>query len=781
MPEVKQILNLISSSRSFKFLLLVSLVSSTLVLEGQDCALSIRGSVKDASTDKAISFATVFINELGIGAASDSDGKFNFSAICPGSYHIKLSHIGCSPIELHLDLNKDTNLVILMNHSEHSLNHFTVEAEHHEQHREALSSKQLTDKQEALLAEQLEALSGVYKIGNGSSMSQPLVHGHFGNRLLVLNQGIPHASQNWGIDHATEIDPLNAEYLEVVKGASNIEFQGSSLGSVVSVKAPKIEASDHLHGKLLYFFESNGLGNGLGLTLNHKRNKFAWQINASGKKRGDQSAPNYYLNNTGFQQANASLRMEYQISKKLDVSAFASSFNSEQGILRGAHIGNLSDLSQAYSRETPFFTEQEFSYKIEAPRQEVGHHMLRLNLNFVQNLQSNWELSYAYQVNNRREFDVRRSGRVDLPALSLAHNSNFLELKHKRTLSDRLFLKFGIQNNVKQNTNNPETGILPLIPDYIQYVTGVFVKLQAEWLKTGQLGLGARVDRDDRRVASISQSLPREIIRNNEVHLNGNSLLDLGSSLTKWLDWNLSLGYASRAPGINELYSNGLHQGVGGIELGNSSLSLEEALKANLLFEIRTSAKWRAELLTYYQNIQNYIFLAPSLEERLTIRGAFPVFEYQQTRAEIYGSDFSISYDFIKNWNLLGRCSALRGRDISADTPLLWMPPWRMNGQVKYVIPSFNKFRNIEFRFDYRYQFSQTNLRADQDFYPVPEAYQLFGFRLQWEQSLFKKNLACGIEVNNLLNTEYRDYLNRLRYFADEPGRNVVLRLNYKF
>jgi iron complex outermembrane receptor protein len=40
---------------------------------------------------------------------------------------------------------------------------------------------------------------------------------------------------------------------------------------------------------------------------------------------------------------------------------------------------------------------------------------------------------------------------------------------------------------------------------------------------------------------------------------------------------------------------------------------------------------------------------------------------------------------------------------------------------------------------------------------------------------------TLGLNVSNALNTTYRDYLNRLRYYADDPGRNVMLRLKYEF
>ena len=37
------------------------------------------------------------------------------------------------------------------------------------------------------------------------------------------------------------------------------------------------------------------------------------------------------------------------------------------------------------------------------------------------------------------------------------------------------------------------------------------------------------------------------------------------------------------------------------------------------------------------------------------------------------------------------------------------------------------------------------------------------------------------LSVENVLNTAYRDYLSRFRYFSDHPGRNVVVRLRVPF
>ena len=62
-----------------------------------------------------------------------------------------------------------------------------------------------------------------------------------------------------------------------------------------------------------------------------------------------------------------------------------------------------------------------------------------------------------------------------------------------------------------------------------------------------------------------------------------------------------------------------------------------------------------------------------------------------------------------------------------------------------------------------------------------PDDYFLIGLQVgtnfEWQES----SLKVSLRAENLMNTTYRDYLNRLRYFADENGINVSLNLNYRF
>ena len=62
----------------------------------------------------------------------------------------------------------------------------------------------------------------------------------------------------------------------------------------------------------------------------------------------------------------------------------------------------------------------------------------------------------------------------------------------------------------------------------------------------------------------------------------------------------------------------------------------------------------------------------------------------------------------------------------------------------------------------------------------APKAYNLTHFEAQFEPKIIKNiKTTINLSVSNVLNTSYRDYLNRQRFFADEMGRNF--RIQFKF
>jgi len=771
------------------FIIIILCSTAVLKTNGQQCNITVQGIVNDEGSGLPLSFVNVYFQENLRGARTKDDGSFSIDSICPGEYHLLLSHIGCEAVKLHIDLTQDTTLNINLSHTSTSIGHVVIKETKKNPNNESsfsLSRKTIEDNANLNLSGLLENESGVHLIKNGSGISKPVVQGLYGNRLMILNNGIPQSGQQWGNDHSPEIDPFSADRIRVIKGVSAIEYGGGNLGNVILIEPKRIQKEPHLHGQVNYAFENNGRGHSLNGRLAKYSPALAWRINSTFKKYGDRKTPDYFLNNTGVQEGNLSLQLEKTINDRLFCKFYASTFNTRLGILRGSQIGNLTDLEIALGSSIPFYTESNFSYGLDAPKQEVGHHLAKLSAQYFIDENQTIEAAIAGQLNNRKEFDIRRSGRTEIASLSLQQFTFNTEFIYSKKLKSDWAFKVGNQNVTTDNTNDPGTGILPLIPDYISFKSGLFTTL-GKSTKMGQYNFGLRYDFEQQNVVTISQSIPREIIRYNNTFHNVSALASAKFSTSKTTSISLSSGFAMRNPAINELYSAGLHQGVSGIEEGSSDLLTERALKNTLELNWIPSTKFSINILAYHQYFQNYIFLNPQDEIRLTIRGAFPVFKYEQTNASIYGLDISSQFTLNRSLYGIAKLSLLQGNDISNDIPLVFMPPNSLYASLNYRIDESSKIssnlslEDTEIEINNRLVLEQRHLLESQDFLPPPSTYSLIGMKLSSNLVFPSYKLRCFLKADNLLNTRYRDYLNRQRYFADAMGRSISVGINFKF
>ena len=770
------------------YLNLILYLLAILPLAGQDCAIRISGTVLDEATNLPLSYVNVFLQEPGKSTTTDEAGLFYLEAVCKGEYHILLSHIGCEAEEIQIFLDRDTSLTIILEHTAISLEDIVVEAKRNNYDNQpslSVSRQKIEENLNKTLSGLLENETGVHILKNGGGIGKPVVDGLFGNRLTILNNGIPQSGQQWGNDHSPEIDPSTADRITVLKGTNAIAYGSGNLGSVILIEPDKIDRETHLHGGVNYAYETNGRGNNVNVQLQKYSSILAWRVNGTLKKYGDRKTADYFLNNTGSQEANLSLQLEKSWNEKVFVDFYASTFNTQLGVLRGSHIGNTTDLSEALNRKIPFFTEPDFSYQLEAPKQKVFHHLAKLSAKYFKDETQSVEIIIAGQINDRKEFDVRRSGRTDIPALSLRQYTFNGDIKYRKRFSGLWSLEVGTQNVAIDNTNDPVTGIFPLIPDYFSWKSGIYSTLSKPINKL-TLDLGIRYDYENQNVVTLNMDLSQPVRRFQNNFHNFGGVLGLKYRLSKNQSMTLSTGYATRNPAINELYSMGLHQGVSGIEEGDENLEMEKSVKTTLDYKWLPSTKFSLNALAYYQNINDYIFLNPQDEIRPTIRGAFPVFKYEQTDAIIYGLDISTQFSITNSLYGLLKYSFIRGMDTSNDIPLINIPPNSLFGSLTFRTKKSMRIAKIkleqfEFELNNRFTFEQKNILEDQDFAAPPPAYNLLGIKFSTNIILPKNKIRFFTKVDNLLNVAYRDYLNRQRYFADDLGWSLTTGIHFKF
>ena len=244
--------------------------------------------------------------------------------------------------------------------------------------------------------------------------------------------------------------------------------------------------------------------------------------------------------------------------------------------------------------------------------------------------------------------------------------------------------------------------------------------------------------------------------------------------------FNINFSSAWRAPAMNELYSDGLHHGAAALEYGDPGLLQERSYQLITGFEYETP-KTYIEIGAYNNYMQNFIYLQPVLPPALTIRGAFPVFEYQQTNANIFGIDATAHYHITEPFMVETKFSMLRARDLENDVWVVMMPADKLTGKVHYIFKSFGKIENLDAGVAVVHVFKQNRTYAEADYLPAPEVYTLTSLSIGSDINCKHHAISWSLEAENLFNVAYRDYLNRFRYFADDLGRNITLRIKIPF
>lgn len=763
--------------------LLIFLLVFPFLTKGQNCTISLHGRALDEVTGSPLSFATIYLENLQKGVSADAEGYFAFDNLCPDTTHIRISHVSCEPLRQYLIIEKDTILNVYLHHHEELMDEVLVHGRHSDQSIEnsgTIDKDLISQRSNQDLSKVIEEIAGVSTLNTGSGISKPVIHGLYGNRITLLNNGVAQAGQQWGNDHAPEIDVFSADHISVIKGVGALAYPGSSLGGVVLIEPGSTSSDPHLHGNANYVFQTNGRGHTSNLELERGGLQNAIRFNGTLKKNGDHHTPNYFLRNTGKEEANASVLVEFGKTKTWQKKLFASTFNSTIGILRGAHIGNLTDLLLSFQKEIPFFTEDAFSYSIDAPRQKVHHHLVKLETESAWDGNKKITLTYAAQLDQREEFDVRRSGRSNTPSLSLRQFNQQASGLFERNFSKDLLLSAGLNLAFTDNTNQPETGILPLIPDFNRFDEEAFVILQKE---SGNIlaEVGSRLSLNQLNVVAISRDLPRRIERFDHTFSNLNFAGGLAYSPSSPFKLALNGGYVERAPAVNELYSFGLHQGVSSLEVGNMSLSKEKSFKLTTSLDMNVNQKLFLQLLAYAQNIRNYIYLKPAPEPELTIRGAFPLFNYDQTNAVLKGLDALVSLEPVEPVRLVSKLSLLKGTDRSNAIPLVFMPSNNLLNELSVSFADGEKLKNSRLSCRVKSVFEQKNYVEGLDFVPPPETYHLFEMEFHTALNTARSTFHFSVRGENLFNVSYRDYLNRQRYFSDEAGRNLTFRVQWEF
>jgi iron complex outermembrane receptor protein len=224
-----------------------------------------------------------------------------------------------------------------------------------------------------------------------------------------------------------------------------------------------------------------------------------------------------------------------------------------------------------------------------------------------------------------------------------------------------------------------------------------------------------------------------------------------------------------------------VHHGSASYEKGNPYLVPERAFNNSIHFEWK-EGKFKIQSTAYYNWINKYIFLSPQKEAVLTIRGAFPAFNYSQTNVSIAGLDGNMTYSLNKHWDFTFQAAMVKGRNITGNDYLIYMPTNKVQFFTTYYLNAKENATHSFIRTQLTHVAKQGRVPADFDYALPPDGYLRLDIEfLTHIKNKFFPDIELGIALNNATNTRYREYLNRFRYFIQEPGRNLVVRLRIPF
>ncbi|WP_256011916.1 TonB-dependent receptor [Desertivirga xinjiangensis] len=768
----------------YRVFIILTLVcfSRSLFAQQTNCRFRVEGLITDSLSKESVPGASIRISTSNRTSYTDEHGHFSLNKLCDGTIILTVNAIGYNVYERKLSVTSDLDLTLPLQRSDVKLDEVVVKGRKPVtsglNKAVTVSGKQLEQTRGGTLADALKTVPGVSTLQTGSSISKPVIQGLHSNRLLILNNGIRQEGQQWGMEHAPEIDPFVAQSVTVIKGAEGVRYGPEAIGGVILVKPSPLPKQPEIKGELNLTGSSNGAAGAISGRVEGGVSKFpglAWRLQGTAKTSGNIETADYYLENTGLRELNFSGALGYS-RKKFETDLYFSHFQTEVGIFGGSHVGSIEDLKAVIANGRPF-QEADFSYRIDAPRQDVAHSLLKLESHFHLNSNTHIDLIYGFQRNTRQEYDKRRGGRSSIPSLDLTLTTQTLDLFLESFSSAGWKQTLGVNGLLQVNNNVPGTSVIPLIPNYDTYNAGLYYITK---LSKNNYELEAGIRFDHKYQDALGYDIEQNLYGGTGEFNNFSA--SLGGVLNLPNQWALRSNLASawRPPVVSELFSNGLHHGSAAFEIGDPGLESEKSYKWITSAEHHGN-KLSLDLSIFLNRINNYIYLEPTGNFYQSIRGTFPEFYYKQADALFSGGDIGLTYRILRGLDYGLKGALVRAKNLNTDGYLPWIPSDRIENSLTYFLRADEKITGSYINVKHLYVARQNRYVESSDYMPPPPAYHLFGIQGGTELKLGKNTLVLNASVDNLFNTLYKEYMNRFKYYSHDQGRNITIRTIFKF
>jgi iron complex outermembrane receptor protein len=612
-----------------------------------------------------------------------------------------------------------------------------------------LSDEELRLKVGHSIGETLKNELGITSQSFGPGVGTPVIRGQSGPRVRVLNNGIgSNDASSISPDHATSVEPLLAERIEVLRGPASLLYGSGAIGGVVNV------IDNRIPGKLPERM--------LGGAVEQRFDSVADETSTVMKFEGGKSNLAYHLD--GFYRGRNNLDIGGQA---IDVNAAQATdptlnvIQNPQGTINNTSAHAISGSAGVSLVGDPGFAgisinrlENNYGIAPDGTGETTRIDLKQSKYDFKSELKNPFHFAEALRM---------KLGYTDYQHTEIADGIPGSFFTNK-TYESRLEL-----------THNPlgifrgMVGFQAIAGDFaaIDKSTGDVIVPRTQTNSYGvfaveSFNIGALVNQLGVRVEDTTLS-PQGLSSLSYVPVSASA-----SSLWKLNDsnsLNLAITRSQRAPQVQELLANGYHDATRSFEIGNVNLREETSYNLDLGYKFKSD--WvRAQFDLFHNWAGNYIY---QQRNGAFIDGAVVV-EARQADATFMGYESKLIFPLLQNrlglFDLTLFSDFTRGQfDNGSDVPR--MPPLRFGFQIDHTKGEWN-----------------TNLRltrgeaqthaGDND--TATAGYMLLSLGTQYQiLDLHGADVMVFAKANNLLNENIRNSTSYLRNFAPEPGRGAEI------
>ena len=670
-----------------------------------------------------------------------------------------------------------------------------------------ITNKELRQTAATNLIDAIAHEPGVSQLTTGSGISKPIIRGLGYNRIVTISDGVRQEGQQWGNEHGIEIDAANVGSVEILKGPASLMYGSDAMAGVLIFHPAAMTPLGEMRANVSTEYQTN---NGLfGYSANFEGNQkgFVWNGRWSQKlAHAYKNKEDGYVPGSQFREQSASAL--FGINRQWGHSHLRLGYYQlTPGIVEGERdpmTGELLTSDEEQASDEPSSSHHRQSTNIKTygrtlPSQQVYHY--KAVWDNILRLSEHGQLKtiFGYQQNRRQEFEES----LDEYELYFQLHTLSYDLRYTHSWDNGWKLSTGIGGMYQRSLNKGEE---VLIPAYHLLDVGVFATASRNF---GHLTLsgGLRFDRRDLHSKALEAEEELEPETSNfkfndfRRHFNGvTGSVGAVYNMNEHMNLRLNLSRGFRAPNLSELGSNGVHEGTVRYEVGNSQLSPEHSLQADLGVDF-TSQYVSAQIALFANRIDNYIFAAriPDLSSVATtlyvpddLEG-LSAYQYQQGDARLMGFEAGIDFHPIHSLHLGNTFSYVDARQMDQPEetrylPMTPAPRWTSDIKWELTHEGLHWLNNLYLAFGLECYLRQNHYYMADDTETATPSYTLLNFSAGTDLLLHGRKMAeLYLTVQNLTNRAYQSHLSRLKYTdinvvtghqgVYNMGRNITMKL----